>query len=163
MKERQRLLIDKKFQDLMAKLEERKNAITKDILTKYDNALFKINDKIRAAAQQGEEVEGMQDLYKHVIDSLGDDTIFENEGSHAQVEILNKVPEYENMIHQSSQKIKNFLHLSRNMKIEIAGGESLGLKPIEISVQNALNLIQTIQLDSYNGFAVSDYQLPPFA
>ena len=41
-------MIDLRFEELMARIEERKQFISKELIHKYDTAIFKANDKIRA-------------------------------------------------------------------------------------------------------------------
>jgi len=55
-REKQVLIINRRFQDIFKKLEDRKTALTKEIISKFDNALFKAGDRMKNTAQYGEEI-----------------------------------------------------------------------------------------------------------
>jgi hypothetical protein len=44
-------MIDKKFKEILAKVEERKVMLSKEIMYKYESAMFKVNDKLKACKE----------------------------------------------------------------------------------------------------------------
>lgn len=63
-----------KFKELITKLEERKSLLSREILHKYESAIFKLNDKLRTCKEQQEDVAGSKEVYKEVFDRLRDES-----------------------------------------------------------------------------------------
>ncbi|CDW72594.1 kelch motif family protein [Stylonychia lemnae] len=156
MREKQQKLIDQKFKDLIQKIEERKQQISREVLHKYESAVFKVADKLKMIVEQFHELKVAKEFYEEIFNKLQDDNFIKNDCSPDQVEFLNRAPEYDRFIYENTLKLKSILIASKNAKIEYQEGTSIGLRPIELNLQNANNLIQALAFDSSK---IGDYSL----
>lgn len=92
------------------KLEERKMSISKEIMHKYENAIFKANDKMRVCKDQSEHIGSIGDYYRSLLDKLNSEEIIAGSDSiQDQVDILNQIPELDKFIYENTLKIKTYL------------------------------------------------------
>lgn len=108
MRDRQQQIIDGKFRELFQKLDERKNQISKELMHKYESAIFKVNDKVRMCKDYLEELSKAKEHYQSIIAKLADDRFLKEDASTDQIEVLDKIPEVDKFMHEVQLKLKTF-------------------------------------------------------
>lgn len=63
-------IIDEKFSELARKLEERKQQLSRELLHKYEHAVFRINDKDRICKEQTDELLRAREFMRQHLASL---------------------------------------------------------------------------------------------
>lgn len=78
---KQQSIIDMRFKELQQRLEDRKAMISKDIMHRFDNAIFKVNDKMRMIKELSDELRTSKDYYSSILLKLSDEKILKEEVS----------------------------------------------------------------------------------
>eukprot|EP00347_Sterkiella_histriomuscorum_P015469 403356908 len=138
MRQKQQEIIDIKFLELIRKIEERKTLISRDVLNRYDQSIFKLNDKIQMVEEQYDKLMQSQNYYSEVYNLLKDENFIKDEGSQIQIQMLEKVPDFDKFINESNLKIKT-IQVALKSSFSYPKGSRSGT-PSNQSTQNFQNI-----------------------
>jgi len=93
MRDTQVQIVDARFNELKAKLEERRNALLKEVTSKFDNAIFKLQDGCRESKALVDEVAAF-DKYASDL-RLGE----------SEQAVLRQIPEAERFVQENRGRL----------------------------------------------------------